>query len=816
MTSRARVAAGATIAIVVLAVVLMTGSQARALTGNYTIALIQVSYSDVSIHRYTQADLTSAAGEIESYFSQLSNGQLTMHVRIGQATLTHARSYYWTDCSAGQANCPPDLLQDAVTGAEAGGLSMSGVQGVAVVDPLDGGWTNGPRPVSTAGGTSTVQQSWLSEDCTTSGCPAAGFTAPGASGVYWNGWAHEIGHQIEHQEGADFSGDWNGHPGGYSSAYDLMESCYPCGESLADLTDPQLSGNRKFVFPGWLSETKVATMAAPSSGTATQTFSIAPIAEASSSTSYMQGVRLPISPGVYYTIDARRRAGLDALDHGRNPLGIWSEGIELQYVDESQNPEVHDIDACDYTVSGGCVRSSADSRSSSCDTARSSHAYCWPYFLWRPGDVAYHDAAANITITVLSYDSGTNTYSVRVTRGRPSGAPDISITPWQTPPGNTWETKDIWVDSSCNGIGAFRYGIDPSTSLPSGNGDDPCANHPNRLYASITNLGTQPAVNVRVEFASSHPLGVGVTPSTGWDGIGEANQGTFPALASIPRGATVQVWVPWNPSIDTSTISDMTSFAFHSCVRVRILPSASETVVGNNEAQENINYFQADVSGGMQRRTAAATQTILGSVLLRNVDTKPGVPPRTYYLSVDPNLPPDAGYYVPRSVTLAPGTTRRVPFKVAIPGDEPPGKYFSLDVSAWTIVQDTNPAIPDLPGYYPHHTESMEVGGDRLVIHTVRPTKLALSAAFGGYTVYAKGSLNPPPTGAPKNGARLTLDYLNAGRKVATHLVTINPDGSFKDSLKVKPSQKSKRWKVRAIWAGTQIDSSALVLTPVK
>ena len=53
--------------------------------------------------------------------------------------------------------------------------------------------------------------------------------------------------------------------------------------------------------------------------------------------------------------------------------------------------------------------------------------------------------------------------------------PDVMISPWRSPPGNAWETTDIWVDSPVNGYGTYRYGTWASNfgdTVPRGNGDD--------------------------------------------------------------------------------------------------------------------------------------------------------------------------------------------------------------------------------------------------------------------------------------------------------------------------------------------------------
>src|SRR5438552_3003439 len=74
---------------------------AAAITGTYTVALVQTSYADATVHRYTQAQLRAAAGEIQAYFWALSNHKLTVQVRVGLATLTgptQTMGYYSTPC----------------------------------------------------------------------------------------------------------------------------------------------------------------------------------------------------------------------------------------------------------------------------------------------------------------------------------------------------------------------------------------------------------------------------------------------------------------------------------------------------------------------------------------------------------------------------------------------------------------------------------------------------------------------------------------------------------------------------------------------
>ena len=50
-------------------------------------------------------------------------------------------------------------------------------------------------------------------------------------------------------------------------------------------------------------------------------------------------------------------------------------------------------------------------------------------------------------------------YLVLVTYDQDSALqPDVMLYPWTSPPGDTWETTDIWIDSPANGYNTYRYG----------------------------------------------------------------------------------------------------------------------------------------------------------------------------------------------------------------------------------------------------------------------------------------------------------------------------------------------------------------------
>lgn len=799
------------------------------LTGTYTLAIIQVNYADATVHRFSLDQLNSARDEINTYFYKLSNHKLNVEVRVGTAELSdpsQTGAFYWDQCVADGSDprspCPPPLLQDAVTSAVSNGLDMSGVQGVVVLSPWRAGdFTIGPADITANGTAMTVQQSYDFEGCDPypacpqqSTDPDPNFAPPGPSNVYWNGWAHEIGHQIEIQSGIRLYGNWNGHPGGYSSGYDLMDSGYPLGESVYGLSQPDIGD--KAIFPGWLDASHVRTVGAPRSGNVTTTVHVTPMGEPpTTSTSDIRGVKLPVYRGVYLTVEARRSVGADG--YGVSP-GLFDQGIKLDSVQEEADPPEHPIDACDYLLPRGCVRSDSDSRWANCHAVTvpnlaNSYPYCWPFELWHPG-TTFTDAADNLSVAIGDYDPTTHTYPVTVTRGPNLRHPDVALNQWYSPPSNSAETTDIWVDSSCNGYGTYRYG-QRADGTAIGNGDDPCANHPNRLYARVRNIGTAPAEHVVVSFDATDPLGVGIDGARGWRGINSANEAQFPELASIPPGGHVDVWVPWNPPVDISTLADPTDFAFHSCVRVHVTPVPGEIVTDNQDGvgeQENFQYFQGVVGSGGMHQSAATRLTVSGTVPLVNIDGKGVTAPRTYWLAAKSHLPPSGAYSFNggvHAVTLAPGTTRQLPVKMSIPTSAPAGRIYDLDVDAWTLFRDTDPAISTnwpMPG--PTHTEGGLIAGATLGLHTVQPTTLTLEATEDGTNrTDAKGFLLPYV-----EGQVITLDYVTDTGATATHFVKVDANGEFIDSIIKPPGHVAT---VRGIFTGTMANSSAVTeVTP--
>ena len=390
-------AAGLAFALVVLALAAFA-DQAEARTGTYGLAILRTSYSNASSHVWTLKQFQDAAGEIHNYFNELSYGKLDMQVRVADVSLSNTRRFYMDQCAdTGETRdpCPPPLVEDAAETAAKNGFDFNGIDGILVVSPFAGGdYTNGPIQISREDVSGTFQRSYDFEQALPSG-----LSPPGNSTVAWNGWAHEIGHQLQFDQGTSLGGNWNGHPSGYSSAYELMDSCYPCGESLYGLSGPPVSTSRKQVFPGFLDPTLVRTVTAPDSGSKAETITLLPLGLQPGQPGYggTQAIKIPIattqgdfSGQRYLEVTGRTSIGADSF--GSSP-GLWDQGVRVRFVDEWNDPPVINVESCDTTVQGGCSR--GDSRRSLCNrTPPPVHRgdipdFCYPYPLWHAGGKLY-------------------------------------------------------------------------------------------------------------------------------------------------------------------------------------------------------------------------------------------------------------------------------------------------------------------------------------------------------------------------------------------------------------------------------------------
>jgi hypothetical protein len=775
--------------LVVLTILMGVELPAEAKTGTYRVALVYVKYLNTT-PLYSPTQLAQAASEIHDYFYKLSYQQLDVEVLPVEVRLNNTKEFYFNPCQTGsnerRVPCPPRLIEDASLAAAAGGFNFAGIDGIVVLNTFSSNpeFTLPALAISQQGVNGTFQRSYCYEH--------NGVPAPGPSGIAWGSWAHEIGHQLEFSDYGFLGWGLGGHPSNYSSGYDLMDSCYPCASSAYTLLDaPVMTGSEK-VFSGWLRTANVVTVSAPSPGT---TVVLTPIEETFTSTQASQAIQVPIAPGVYYLVEARHRLLTDALqNNGQPPQGIYDEGVRIVEVEETRDPPMRIINACDTTVMGGCVNSSNDPRMSSCNNT-TRPAYCWPFALWHVGDT-FSDNANTIQIKVESAIN--NGFAVTIARGVTPGHPNLFVVPWLTPPMNTYETIDLWVDSSCNG---YESNIGPSGLLYGrradgtvvGNGDDPCANHENRVYAHVRNVGDTTASNVVVRFQVSDPLGVGVTGS--WSQLGQV---TIPTLGA---GAATDVFVNWIPGVSLTPRQIASGhFSFHSCIQAIVDAVSGEIIISDNHAQENFDNFQAVLGVRGSFPTLHERFYIHRSVQGDIRD------PETYYLNVQSKLPKSWKYTVAngqQALTLAPGQTVQVPVDIRVPLGTPIGTSYSLSVQAFVRTVMTNPAIPANSGVSTTHGGIAQAGGVVLSARAVLPDKLSILASAD-----AKGNINASGAVSPAVPTLVAVDFIDPDGNIFTRLA--HTDASGKYTCSFAAWHGGSTWTVRSIWHGDMTHSSAV------
>jgi len=317
--------------------------------------------------------------------------------------------------------------------------------------------------------------------------------------------------------------------------------------------------------------------------------------------------------------------------------------------------------------------------------------------------------------------------------------------------------------------------------VPVGNGDDPAVGQVNRLYARVRNVGTQAATNVVVHWEITDPPGLGIAGASGWAPIGTVDSTQFPALANIPAGGTVDVYVEWTPNF-TLTPAQLAAgtFAFHTCVRVKMDGVAGELVLGNQDGdreQENIGYFQAPAGGA-----PAAYKNVIH---LHNPDF---VRPKTFYLSYKSNVPDDWKVELnggKKSIELTPGQVVDLPIIVTPgPTPQPVGSRYFTDVSAASLnllKSDLNPK--DV------HPEYKPLGGVQVDSRVLQRTKLQCRAVNADGLITFEGKLDGIGKFYPETKEGLQVQVIGIDEKrrfltFANTLVRVGRDGSFKGSFR--------------------------------
>ena len=563
-------------------------------------------------------------------------------------------------------------------------------------------------------------------------------------------WAHEVGHTL--QQGGP------AHPSNYNSEFELMDSNMPGQtgpfEKMSDIA-----------FPGWLPEGKYQEFDPESGGGFGCLWAME--YDPADKPNY-QVIKANITDDFYYLVSVRRRVlGDDLNGQFSGPNGIPDEGVIIERVSEGANPWV--------TVMGKGAAGGVCNAGAGCDRDK----------LWQVGDV-YDGGPDGIFIDIRSKSDDDN-YCVYVTYDQQAFQPDVMLRPWRIPPGNTYESTDIWVDSPINGWDNYRYGIwDDGTGnlVPRGNGDDPAVGHANRIYARVRNVGLSPATNVEVTWHRTDPPGLGIAGANGWVAMGTVDKGDFAALVSIPAGDYVDVYTEWTPDVEVSP-EDLAAgtFYFHTCIRVSLNHVAGETVFGNQEGedeQENVDYFQ--VPPEMEEATFD------GVINLRNDDP---FEKRYFRISYSDNLPDlwnldinggDLG------LLLDPGEVVEVPITIKKVGDAEVGEIYGVDVRASSLLTLENEFDEkDL------HTVYNVLGGVRVDTRIQQRPTLTCYGTDDGYGYRIWGRLEgTAPHYKPREPFKVAIEGVDGSRRFLNgtmSVLTVYESGDFDGYLAYSPGE---------------------------
>ncbi len=720
-------------AIAALALWMLTTSSGFAqVLGQQNFVVLRVQFHDMvgSTFNDTQTqglfdNITTLWGTDSSYGAMTPNFRISPLFQLPKNTASYVDQSGGTVSSTAAFNT---LVSDAVAGAPAT-TDWSNLRGLIILfaDTRTNGFHRGVTypgvQISPAGVASfSLPVSVVSED-PLEGVPTA-----------WGRIAHEIGHEMQ-QAGPP-------HPSNYNSQFEQMDAEYPGQTGVFEK-------QANMGFPAWLSPGKYRTVNPPKGAVITLLSAETP---PNAEQDVFQAAKVFLNfggTGVYYLVSVRRRVLGDDIATGSplsspsdcttqaTPNGIPDCGVMIERVVEGGDPNVQD---CDPVY--GCTNRWVDVLGKGGTRTA----------LWHVGDTfdaaTYGKASAasdGVSIRVLRRADADH-YTIEVTYGDFAAGPDVGLQSWLQPPGDTYETTDIWIDSPVNGYASpadsdalhYRYGIHADLLggvVPTGNGDDPAVGVVNRLYARVRNYGTQPATNVTVFFDITNPPGLGINGSNGFVPLGSVGPTDFPGLASIPPGGSVDVYLEWTPNF-TLTPQQIAQgiFAFHTCVRVRLSHVSGETFFANQDGdgqQENIDYFDATGAGGAPGAPGPANGNIIH---LRN--DSPAVS-KTFSLGLLRDTLP-AGWSVAINggapvVTLGPNEERDIPVAIRQDVAEAVGSRHRIRVIASSQITFVNPDVPT------PHDEARVLGGVTFEVGVVRKPTITCHAGSGSVTGLLSG-----------------------------------------------------------------------------
>jgi len=755
-------------ALVLLALTPLFGATATALPSTVNFVVLRVTFPDFpSGTRFTTTQTKQNFASVGKVWgNDTSYGNITLKYQFaGPLTMPHNSSTY-LDAGGGNSSTNAAMLQllgDAIAAAP-NTINWSNVYGVVVLfaDNRVGGFYRGitwpgQTSISPSSGSLNVYFSIVGEN-------------PGEDVARtWGRWAHEMGHQMQANPG----NPW--HPSNYNSDFEQMDGEYPAQSGV-------FFKQATMAFPGWLPPSKYLSVNPPTGESVTlfaeeRRPGLEPDYQAAKAFLTFGGSQ------VYYLVSVRHHILGDDLATTHGPNGIPDEGVLIERVVEGGDPNIDDCPP------NGCFRWVTIKGNGNADT------------LWHEGD-EYQSASDGIFIAVRQKIDDDH-YSVFISYSEQAGKPDVGINPWLSPPGNTYETTDIWIDSPVNGFGVYRYPMHSDLmggTVPSGNGDDPAVGLVNRLYARVRNYGGQPATNVVVHFDITDPPGLGINGSNGFVPLGTVTSADFPGLASIPPGGTVDVYLNWTPNFNLTPqqIADGI-FYFHTCVRVRIDHVAGETFFGNqdgNGEQENIEYFQAGspTSPGMpgpanksvihlRNDSASISKQFTLSLLRESL-------PDTWRVKINGGNP---------IVKLGPGEMVDVPVVLNQTAPEPVGTLHTFRVYASSQLTLKNAIHPqDL------HNEMRPLGGVQLQAAVLRKTHLTCKSAGDGTVM---GQVTGPKT-LDQRLRVLVVGVDAKNRFVPTQMASGFLDSKGRFTAQFPPTAPVPKRAV-CLFAGTTQDTSA-------
>ena len=674
-------------------------------TGSKNIVVLRVYFHDyTSTSRYSKTDVEGFFGQLDTLWgTHNSYGNISLSAQVSDLyQLPSNRSAYIDDLAGGDLSNSGKFLQvltDAIANSPQS-ISWTSIDAIMVVmaetNATEFHRGQGGKCTLKMGPSSTAPSKYV-------GCAIFSENPSDTDTQIWGRWAHEIGHAF--QEGLP------PHPSNYNNEFELMDSNYP---GQTGMVEKWLPGG----FGGWMPHTKYKVFTKPTGG---GTAAVYAEEYAPSSRPNAQAIKAEITSTLYYMVSVRRRVNGDELN-GDNQSGavgtrgIPDEGVIIERVVENGDASVANSPWVVVQGKGG-------------DRNK----------LWQQGDMFQNNTDGIYIVVGKKFDDDDYEVTVRYSDG--SNQPDVGIYTWLSPPGNTYETTDIWVDSPVNGYGTYRYGTWSDLhggTVPQGNGDDPAIGQVNRLYARVRNFGTLAATNVAVHFDVTDPLGLGIAGSNGFMQIGTVTATQFFGLASIPPGGFTDVYIEWTPNANlTPAQLAAVHFAFHSCVRIRIDHLSGEQVFSNQDGdgtQENIGYFEA--TGGPGVSPGAPYQSF---IRLKNDD-----PARKKYFYINYKNAHPSDWKVDVNggvlgVELPPGSSRNIPVTIKQTSSKPYGSVFSLDVlvtSQRTLVSDKDS--------HDTHIEFKELGGTRIETHVVSKVKLECKARRTASGVEVYGALTFP------------------------------------------------------------------------